>query len=499
MIETTFSKTSLPKDGTYIVGIYEEEDIKINNILKKLNEKTDGSIAKAINSNKFNGKTNKVVEIIAPHNISANRIILLGLGKKEDFDKLKAQNVSGKIIKSILENEDLTAHFALNDNIEDIEIACHIALGAKLASYSFDKYFTKKKKEEYPNLEKLTIQLTDFENAYEKYKSYYEPISNGVRYARDLVSEPGNMLNPKTYAKELTRLSYLGIDVEVIKHDELQEIGMNLLLSVSKGSDINGNVVILKWNGNKDSEEFPIALVGKGVTFDTGGISIKPHLDMGHMKTDMGGSAAVVATIKSLALQKANVNAIGVVGLVENMPSAKATKPGDVITSLSGQTVEIIDTDAEGRLVLADCITYVQNEYKPKTIIDLATLTGSAMVALGSEYAGLFSNNDELAEKLTISSINTGDKIWRMPLDKEFNKLINSEIADMRNIGVTKFPDASNAAHFIKRFVNEDVNWAHLDMCGVNWEEKGKDITPKGATGFGVKLLNDYINKNFAK
>lgn len=306
------------------------------------------------------------------------------------------------------------------------------------------------------------------------------------------------MLNPKTYAKELTRLSYLGIEVEVIKHEELQEIGMNLLLSVSKGSEINGNVVVLKWNGNKKSEEYPIALVGKGVTFDTGGISLKPSSGMWDMKYDMAGSATVVATIKSLALQKAKVNAIGVVGLVENMPSSKATKPGDVITSLSGQTVEVQNTDAEGRLVLADCLTYVQNEYKPKNIIDLATLTGAMVIALGNQYAGLFSNSDELAENLLASSKNTGDKIWRMPLAKEYDKMLKSDIADMKNIGGRE-AGSITAAQFLKRFIQDDTNWAHIDIAGMAWEDKGTDITPKGASGFGVKLLNDYINKNFIK
>jgi leucyl aminopeptidase len=313
------------------------------------------------------------------------------------------------------------------------------------------------------------------------------------------VSEVPNVLYPESYAERIVdALDPLGIDVEVIGEREMRNLGMGALLGVGQGSARESKLVVMKYQGGA-SDQDPVCFVGKGVTFDTGGISLKPAPGMEDMKYDMGGSAAVVGAMKALALRSAKVNAVGIVGLVENMPGGNAQRPGDVVTTMSGQTAEVLNTDAEGRLVLCDCIWYLQENFKPDCIIDLATLTGAIVVSLGHTYAGLFANDDDLAEKLTKSSLKTNEKLWRMPLHKDYDAMIKSQVADVANIGDTKGAAGSaTAAHFIGRFIKDGAKWAHLDIAGMAWDKKGNNpICPKGAIGFGVRLLNQFVKDHY--
>ena len=356
--------------------------------------------------------------------------------------------------------------------------------GADLASYSFEKY---KSDPDQVKLSSVTVNSKDI-------SSVSQSISESVRFARDLVSEPGNVIYPATYAARLQRtLTPLGVVVKVYHQSQLEEMGLNLLLSVGQGSEKDSYVVVMEHMHGGD--ERPVALVGKGVTFDTGGISLKPGRGMGDMKYDMGGSAAVVGAMHAIGLQKLKRNVVGIVGLVENMPDGKAIKPGDVVTSLSGQTVENLNTDAEGRLVLADILTYVQNEYNPETMINLATLTGAIVATLGKEMAGLFTNSTDLENLILKAGKSGGEGFFRMPMGPNWAKMIESPIADMQNIG-GPYGGSTTAAEFLYKFVNNKTAWAHLDIAGMAWEDKGKPTTPKGAVGFGVRTLFNFVNQD---
>ena len=366
------------------------------------------------------------------------------------------------------------------------------SLGMELAAYSFNKYFTSKPDSFYPTLEKIVYTNTGLKN-FDGYKPL-AGVANAVRYARDLTNEPANEMTPEILAADIKRLEYLGLEVEVLEEDKMKEFGFNLALAVAQGSVNRPRVVVIKWRGDPKEKGFSIGLVGKGVTFDSGGISIKPAANMGDMKQDMAGAAAMAATMKSLALQKAKKNVVAVVGLVENMPSGSAYRPGDVIKSMSGQTVEIVNTDAEGRLVLADCLTYIQKTYKPQYVLNMATLTGAIIVALGHTFAGIFSNDSGLAAQLSAAGEICGERVWEMPMDTEFDKLIDSSIADMKNCG-PRVAGSATAACFLRRFIEKGTKWAHIDIAGMDLSE-GKDLLyPKGASGFGVRLLNTLINR----
>ena len=323
----------------------------------------------------------------------------------------------------------------------------------------------------------------------------FESVKEGVFLARDLVSEPPNELNPKNYTEEIKKLNKLGLKVEVFGEKDLKKMGMNSLLGVGKGSANETFLVTIKWNGKKDKGK-PLCFVGKGVCFDTGGISLKPARFMEEMKYDMGGSAVVVGLMKTLALRKAKINVVGVVGLVENMPGSNAQRPGDIVKSYSGKTIEVLNTDAEGRLVLADALAYAEKKFEPKFIIDLATLTGAIIVALGEEYAGLFSNDDQLCERLFKIGNSINEKVWRLPLHKNYDKLINSKYADVQNINYAGGAGSITAAQFLQRFILNKTPWAHLDIAGMAFSKKAASINSGGATGFGVRLLNDLI-KNY--
>ena len=372
------------------------------------------------------------------------------------------------------------------------EAAYEIAFGMELASYSFDKYVTKREDKDFAKLERVFLRSQDVALSAKEYVPY-AALANGVRYARDLTNEPANNMTPVMMADDIKRLGYLGLDVEILDEKRMKNCGFNLALSVAQGSENKPRVAVIKWLGNKQKEEFDLGLVGKGVTFDAGGISLKPGNGMWDMKQDMAGAAAVVGALKVVALQKLSVNIIGVVGLVENMPSGSATRPGDVVTSMSGQTVEILNTDAEGRLVLADLLWYVQSEYGVKKVVDIATLTGAIMVALGTEMAGVMGNSQGLIDEISKAGNISGEKVWQLPINDAYDKMMDSDIADMKNISESRNAGSITAACFLQRFIQKGTAWAHIDIAGMDKETKGKPLTPKGATGFGVRLFVKLI------
>ncbi|MFZ5730917.1 MAG: leucyl aminopeptidase, partial [Pseudomonadota bacterium] len=369
------------------------------------------------------------------------------------------------------------------------------ALGLRLAAYRFDRYRTKEPADKKPSVTKGEVACADPDKARAAFVDY-AALADGVAFTRNLVSEPANILYPAEFARRVKELETLGLEVEILGEAEMAKLGMGSLLGVGQGSARESQLVVIRWNGAADPKAQPIAFVGKGVCFDTGGISIKPADGMEDMKWDMGGAGAVAGLMHVLAGRKAKVNAVGILGLVENMPDGEAQRPGDVVTSMSGQTIEIINTDAEGRLVLADALWYCQDRFKPKFMVDLATLTGAIIISLGNDYAGLFSNNDELSENLLAASKTEGEPLWRMPLPPAYDKQIDSMIADVKNTGGR--PGGSiTAALFLQRFVN-GLPWAHLDIASTAWKKPSTVPTlPEGATGYGVRLLNRMVAEKY--
>ncbi len=427
----------------------------------------------------------KKKKIIAYDLNSRRRIILISIKKK--ITTSEAEGLGAKfydIFKDIKQNNfDINSETAKNTLKNFVGYFLH---GLRLKSYIFDKYKSKKEKKN------LIINILGKNIPSLKHQIKFQAIENGTFFARDLVSEPGNILHPDEYAKRLNSLKKIGLKVNVYDEKKLKKLGMNTLLGVGQGSIRGSYLVTMEWKGKKDNSK-PVAFVGKGVCFDTGGISLKPAKFMEDMTYDMAGSATVVGLMKSLALRKASVNAIGVVGLVENMPGGNAQRPGDIVKSYSGKTVEILNTDAEGRLVLADALTFTEEKYRPKFIVDLATLTGAIIVSLGSEYAGLFSNDDKLSKQLIDVGEKTEEKVWRMPLNKNFDKLIDSKNADMQNINYVGGAGSTTAAQFLQRFILNKTPWAHLDIAGMAFSKYGGALNSGGATGYGVRLLNKLV------
>src|SRR3546814_270696 len=378
------------------------------------------------------------------------------------------------------------------------EQAAHYAYGALLRSYRFDKYKTKEKPEKKQKLKEIKVMVEDAAAARRLFQKL-EKIAEGVFLTRNLVSEPANVLFPKSFAAEARKLEKLGVKVTVLGEKEMKKLGMGALLGVAQGSATEPQLLVMRWDGAGAKGGAPLAFVGKGVTFDTGGISLKPAAGMEDMKWDMGGAGAVTGLMHALAARKAKVNAVGVCGLVENMPSGTAQRPGDVVTSMSGQTIEVLNTDAEGRLVLSDALWYTQENFKPRLIVDLATLTGAIIISLGHEHAGLFSNDDKLSTQLTAAGKTVGEALWRLPLGREYDKQIDCDVADMKNIGGGRAGGSITAAQFLQRFIQDGTPWAHLDIAGVAWATKDKPTVPKGGTGFGVRLLDAFVAENFEK
>lgn len=497
-MKITFSKAELPKNGVVIIGI--SSSLELGTIAARLDKAAGEAISKSIKISKFKGDKGETISLIAPAGTAFDLVIICGTGKDEKRTSLISQAVGGALVPVLNKHKVKKATFVVEKSKDEAEFAANLAYGALLKSYTFNKYRTTLKEDKKPTFKEFSIAVSSGEKAEEIYATL-EKIADGVFLARDVVTEPPNKLYPESYAeiikKELTKL---GATVKILDVTQMEKLGMGSLLGVGQGSIRDSRLVVMEWQGaGKSNKDFPVALVGKGVTFDTGGISIKPATGMEDMKYDMGGSAAVVGCIAALAGRKAKVNVVGVVGLVENMPGHNAQRPSDVVTSMSGQTIEVLNTDAEGRLVLADALWYAQENYKPKNVIDLATLTGAITIALGHEYAGLFSNDDKLSEALTKAGQNAGEKLWRFPMGDEYDKFLDSPIADMQNISSGKGAGSITAAQFLLRFIQKGVNWAHLDIAGVAWTKESKDTCPKGATAFGVRLLESYVSDNFEK
>jgi leucyl aminopeptidase len=496
-MKISFAEFELPRSGAVVVGIWEEGGLTAP--ARQLDEATEGAVSRALAASpRFRGKRNELVPIVAPSNLPVSRIVLVGLGKPDATDARGLEDLGGTLVAHLngVGETEATLAVDLGDSaLNAAETAARLAFGAALRVYRFDKYRTTERPERKPSLSALTVTgpAAEAQLAYRDLAAAAE----AVAFTRDLVSEPANVIYPETLAEQAVGLSSFGLEVEVLDEARMTELGMHAILGVSQGSVRPPRLVVMRWNGGAEDAE-PLAFVGKGVTFDTGGISIKPAAGMGEMKWDMAGAGVVIGLMRLLAARNAKINAVGVVGLVENMPSGSAQRPGDIVKSMSGQTIEVLNTDAEGRLVLADALWYCQDRFKPALMIDLATLTGAIIVALGHDHAGLFANNDELAERLTAAGKAVGEKLWRLPLDDAYNRAIDSDAADVKNIAGDRAAGSIIGAEFVQRFVNK-VPWAHLDIAGVAWSKKDAPTVPKGATAFGVRLLDRFVSDYYEK
>ncbi|MCW5734345.1 MAG: leucyl aminopeptidase [Enhydrobacter sp.] len=490
---------AFPKAFSGNVALFVGAEKVLQASARAVDETLDGAVTRAIAASRFTGAKNQTLCVLGQAGFS--RLMLLGVGKESELDARAAEALGG-LVAADANTAGQTAVTIVADTIKGnklapAEVAAHLALGARLRCYRFDKYKTKDKPEQKNSLERVTIAVASPAEARKAYAAL-EPVVDSVFFTRDLVSEPANVLYPAEFARRAKGLAKLGLKVEVLGEAAMKKLGLNVLLAVGQGSERESQLLIMSWmNGPKN--QAPVALIGKGVTFDTGGISIKPAGGMEDMKWDMGGAGAVTGAMRLLAARKAKANVIGICALVENMPDGNATRPGDVVKSLSGQTVEIINTDAEGRLILCDAMWYVQEKYKPQAMVELSTLTGAIIIALGHERAGLFSNDTPLSDKLRKAGSEIGEKLWRMPLGPKYDKLIDSDIADMKNVGGGRDGGSITAAQFLQRFVKEGVAWAHLDIAGMAWSSKGNETTPKGATAYGVRLLDRLIADNYEK
>lgn len=439
----------------------------------------------------IDGTAGKSFQLLGPKGTKTNRLYITGCGERSKFD---AEMFGARVSKALLMCGETTLVLHLDGYGLTPVDAARAALGAVLAAYRFDKYRTKLPASKKPTLKNVKIAIENPAKARAAYNNFYGPVADGTILARDLVMEPANKLYPKSYAARIKKMESLGLKVEILGEKRMKTLGMGALLGVGLGSPRESQLVVMTWNGGKKGAK-PVCLVGKGVTFDTGGISLKPGAGMWDMKGDMGGSAAVVGAMHAIAARKAKANVVGIVGLVENMPDGLAQNPGDIVTSMSGQTIEVQNTDAEGRLVLCDALWYAKEKYKPKAMVNLATLTGAILVSVGHEYAGVFSNSDEVAGQLSAAADTSTQKVWRFPLDPAFDKLIDSPNADMKNIG-GRLAGSITAAQFLQRFVG-DVPWAHVDIAGTAWKAKSADPRePAWATGYGARLMNRWVADN---
>jgi leucyl aminopeptidase len=515
-MDISFSSSLTNSPGALVVSVAEGGILTPS--VARFDRESGGAISNAVSQVKFSGKPRKLLELVTPNGAGITRIILAGIGKPASFDANAAEDLGASIVKQLLAGGESSASVMIDlpprkaqkskkprntrrAGISSAELAARIALGAYLHSYRFDHYRTKQDNEK-PSLKKITV-VTRTEVRAKALWFNLSAIAQGTMLARDLVNEPPNILHPKELAKRIKFLSKLGVKVEVLDEVQMKKLGMNMLLAVGKGSKQPSQLVVMRWNGKKKGKgknkaAGPLAFVGKGVCFDSGGLSLKPGNSMVGMKGDMGGAAAVVGLMHTLAKRRAVVDAVGVVGLVENMPDGTAMRPDDVVTTMSGQTVEVLNTDAEGRLVLADALWYTQNRFKPRLIINLATLTGAIIVSLGREHAGLFSNNDMLAARIASAGQIEGEAVWRLPLSAAYDQLLKSKIADMKNIG-GQGAGSITAAQFLQRFVN-DVPWAHLDIAGVAWQDGDRKLKiPSWGTGWGVRILNRLITDHYER
>jgi leucyl aminopeptidase len=484
-----------PQDAgkSSVLAVLAHEKAPLGDAGVTLDGATSGALTRALATGRFTGALGQTLDILAPHGVDASRILIVGAGAREGFDGRAMEVAAAHAYQSVKS----TGADTLILHAEGVagDIAAQAGLGVRLAAYRFDKYRTTEKPEKKPSIRRVVVVVDDAKAAKKAFK-VCEGLAEAIMFARDLVSEPANILYPEEFARRVKKLGSIGLEVEILGEKEMAKLGMGALLGVGQGSVRESQLAILQWKGAKDSSAQPVAFVGKGVCFDTGGISIKPAAGMEEMIMDMGGAAAVAGAMYALAARKAKVNAVGILGLVENMPDGNAQRPGDVVTTMSGQTVEVINTDAEGRLVLADALWYCQDRFKPRFMVDLATLTGAILVSLGSDVAGLFSNDDALSDNLLKSATSSGEPLWRMPMPEHYEKGIDSNVADMKNIG-GRYGGSITAALFIQRFVNK-LPWAHLDIAGTAWKTGSTTPTvPNGATGYGVRLLDRLVAEHY--
>ncbi|WP_150290769.1 leucyl aminopeptidase [Sphingobium estronivorans] len=445
-------------------------------------------LAAGASAARFTGEAGSSFESFVDEGGKVLRVVLVGTGAGSAADYERA----GGALTARLATSGATHAAVEFFGGASGEQAAQLAFGASLRGWRIDSYRTRQPDKAKPTLQKITLVSADAEAAWEQQAA----VAAGVAFTRELVSEPANILYPESFVERCRHLEELGVKITVLDKAAMTELGMGSLLGVAQGSVREPRLLAMEWDGTGGTTEKPLVFVGKGVTFDTGGISLKPGAGMEDMKWDMGGAGAVAGAMKALAGRKAKARVVGICGLVENMPDGNAQRPGDIVTSMSGQTIEVLNTDAEGRLVLCDVITWAQKTYAPEVIVDLATLTGAMIISLGHEYAGIFANDDGLADDLIAAGKAAGDQLWRFPLGDAYNKLIDSPIADMKNIG-PRYGGSITAAQFIKRFVDEGVKWAHLDIAGMVWADKPGATWDKGATGYGVRLLDRYVADKF--
>jgi leucyl aminopeptidase len=489
-MKISFEKPSKPASG--IVVILCEEGGKLDGLAKQIDEAGAGLLARAMKAGSFEAKKEQVLDVLAPAS-GVDRAILMGVGKADRLAAREFELLGGAVVGLLQAAKAKSASLSAGA-FATADAVARLASGARLRHYKFDYYKTKKDKKE-NGLQTLSLLTNEVAAARKAYVAW-NAVAEGNHLARDLVNEPANILFPVAFADRTKALTKLGVKVEVLTPMQMKKLGMGALLGVAQGSAFEPRLVVMRWDGGKASDK-PVAFIGKGVTFDTGGISIKPAAGMEDMKGDMAGAACVVGLMHALAARKAKCNVVGAIGLVENAVDGKAQRPGDVVKSMSGQTIAVLNTDAEGRLVLADVLWYIQDRFKPRFMVNLATLTGAIMVALGKEHAGLFSNNDELSVRLAEAGLATGEKVWRLPLAPEYDKLIDHDVADMKNIG-GRFGGSITAAQFLQRFVN-NTPWAHLDVAGTAMDAPKTPISQSWANGWGVRLLNHLVATHYEK
>jgi leucyl aminopeptidase len=497
-MQFNFAAATAVGSGAWVVGA--AEGLGLLPAAAKADKAAGGAILRAMPAAKFTGKKGQILVVLAPAGVKASRIVVLGLGKPENLDSAAVEAAAAAAVGALKGSAETQIVFELDipkgAKLKGPALAAHLAFGAKLKTYAFNQYRTKNLDELSSPLAKVTVFTSDAAAARKDW-ARLEAVADGVFLARDLVNEPPNVLSPVEFARRAKALAKTGLKVEVLGEAAMKKLGMGALLGVGQGSERESQLVVMQWNGSRKKTAAPIAFVGKGLCFDSGGLSLKPGGSMMGMKGDMGGAAAVIGAMQALAARKAKVNAVGVIACVENMPDGAAQRPDDVVKSLSGQTIEVLNTDAEGRLVLADALWYTQDRFKPKFVVDLATLTGAIMIALGTEHAGLFSNDDKLSERLAAAGKEAGETVWRMPLGAAYDKLIKSKIADMKNIG-GQYGGSITAAQFLQRFVKEKTPWAHLDIAGVAWQDgEHKPLIPSWGTGWGVRLLDRLVADHY--
>ena len=492
IMKISFQRPSLAKAAVAVAFV--SEGTKLGALAAEIDTACKGQITKAAKAAQFHGKKEQVLDVVAP-GAGFDRVILMGLGKPEVLTAREVELLGGAIagaLQAAKTREAIVAALPAIKGVADHEAAALLASGAALRVYRFDRYKSKKA-DAAISLSTLILQANDPSKAKKAFQ-VFDAVREGNHFARDLVNEPSNVLFPAAFADRARTLTRAGVSVEVLTPQQMKKLGMNALLGVAQGSAFPARLVVMRWNGGARDQK-PIAFIGKGVTFDTGGVSIKPAQGMEDMKGDMAGAACVTGLMLALARRKAKCNVVGAIGLVENAIDGNAQRPGDIVKSMSGQTIAVLNTDAEGRLVLADVLWYIQDRFKPKFMVNLATLTGAIMIALGKEHAGLFSNNDELAARLASAGLATGEKVWRMPLAPEYDKLIDHDVADMKNIG-GRYGGAITAAQFLQRFVN-NVPWAHLDVAGTAMDSNKSPLSQSWASGWGVRLLNRLVADHY--